>query len=101
MAFFAAAASQIAQTPHNCDGKDASKRNTLNKMTMTLGLLLRDNTMTEHRPRSERGQLAVAGENYGSSLLGAPLLYFPGGGQRPGDRSLSSPAPTAMRAPPS
>lgn len=33
--------------------------------------------MTEHRPRSERGQLAVAGENYGSSLLGAPLLYFP------------------------
>lgn len=44
---------------------------------MTLGLLLRDNTMTEHRPRSERGQLAVAGENYGSSLLGAPLLYFP------------------------
>ncbi|HFF9496518.1 TPA: murein tripeptide amidase MpaA, partial [Serratia marcescens] len=33
--------------------------------------------MTEHRPRSERGQLAIAGENYGSSLLGAPLLYFP------------------------
>lgn len=33
--------------------------------------------MIQHRPRSERGQLAVAGENYGSSLLGAPLLYFP------------------------
>ncbi|WP_431222359.1 murein tripeptide amidase MpaA [Serratia sp. L9] len=33
--------------------------------------------MIQHRPRSERGQLAVAGENYGKSLLGAPLLYFP------------------------
>ena len=33
--------------------------------------------MIQHRPRSERGQLAVAGEYYGSSLLGAPLLYFP------------------------
>ncbi len=33
--------------------------------------------MTQHRPRSERGQLAVAGETYGKSMLGAPLLYFP------------------------
>ncbi|MBC3380196.1 murein tripeptide amidase MpaA [Serratia fonticola] len=33
--------------------------------------------MTQHRPRSERGQLAVAGDTYGKSMLGAPLLYFP------------------------
>ncbi|AHG18215.1 murein peptide amidase A [Chania multitudinisentens RB-25] len=33
--------------------------------------------MIQHKPRSERGQLAVAGESYGKSLLGAPLLYFP------------------------
>lgn len=33
--------------------------------------------MIQHRPRSERGQLTVAAENYGKSLLGAPLLYFP------------------------
>ena len=33
--------------------------------------------MIQHRPRSERGQLAVAGETYGKSMLGAPLLYFP------------------------
>jgi protein MpaA len=33
--------------------------------------------MIQHRPRSERGQLAIAGEHYGKSLLGAPLLYFP------------------------
>lgn len=33
--------------------------------------------MIQHKPRSERGQLAIAGESYGKSLLGAPLLYFP------------------------
>lgn len=33
--------------------------------------------MIQQRPRSERGQLAIAGEIYGKSLLGAPLLYFP------------------------
>lgn len=39
--------------------------------------------MIQHRPRSERGQLAVTGENYGKSLLGAPLLYFPAATRRP------------------
>lgn len=33
--------------------------------------------MIPQRPRSERGQLTIAGESYGKSLLGAPLLYFP------------------------
>lgn len=33
--------------------------------------------MIQYRPRSERGQLAVASETYGKSMLGAPLLYFP------------------------
>ncbi|MDK1703298.1 murein tripeptide amidase MpaA [Serratia rubidaea] len=39
--------------------------------------------MTQQRPRSERGQLAVAGESYGKSLLGAPLLYFPAAARGP------------------
>lgn len=39
--------------------------------------------MIQHRPRSERGQLATAGEQYGKSVLGAPLLYFPAAIQGP------------------
>lgn len=39
--------------------------------------------MIQHRPRSERGQLTTAGEQYGKSLLGAPLLYFPAAIQGP------------------
>ncbi|KEY60749.1 murein tripeptide amidase MpaA [Serratia sp. DD3] len=39
--------------------------------------------MIQHRPRSERGQLTTAGEQYGKSVLGAPLLYFPAAIQGP------------------
>ncbi|MHA7846795.1 murein tripeptide amidase MpaA [Serratia sp. D1N4] len=39
--------------------------------------------MIQHKPRSERGQLAIAGESYGKSLLGAPLLYFPAAHRSP------------------
>ncbi|WP_411705910.1 murein tripeptide amidase MpaA [Edaphovirga cremea] len=33
--------------------------------------------MTQFRPRTDRGHLGSLGTQYGSSLLGAPLLYFP------------------------
>lgn len=39
--------------------------------------------MIQHRPRSERGQMTTAGEQYGKSMLGAPLLYFPAAIQGP------------------
>lgn len=33
--------------------------------------------MSQHRPRAARGNLITPGQHYGTSLLGAPLLYFP------------------------
>ncbi|MDW9427016.1 murein tripeptide amidase MpaA, partial [Yersinia enterocolitica] len=33
--------------------------------------------MTPYRPRSTRGNLITLGQHYGTSRLGAPLLYFP------------------------
>ncbi|CNC20894.1 murein peptide amidase A [Yersinia frederiksenii] len=33
--------------------------------------------MSQLRPRTARGNLVTPGQHYGTSLLGAPLLYFP------------------------
>ncbi|HHH0219343.1 TPA: murein tripeptide amidase MpaA [Yersinia enterocolitica] len=33
--------------------------------------------MSQYRPRSTRGNLVTLGQHYGTSLLGAPLIYFP------------------------
>ncbi|QHB32563.1 murein tripeptide amidase MpaA [Yersinia canariae] len=33
--------------------------------------------MSQYNPRSARGKLVTLGQQYGTSLLGAPLLYFP------------------------
>ncbi|MDN0118191.1 murein tripeptide amidase MpaA [Yersinia frederiksenii] len=33
--------------------------------------------MSQYRPRAARGNLITPGQHYGTSLLGAPLLYFP------------------------
>lgn len=35
------------------------------------------NTMNALRPRTARGNFIVSGQQYGQSLLGSPLLYFP------------------------
>lgn len=37
----------------------------------------KDNAMTRHRPRQQRGHLPAGCIPYGHSVLGAPLLYFP------------------------
>lgn len=33
--------------------------------------------MSQYRPRTARGNLVTLGQRYGTSRLGAPLLYFP------------------------
>ncbi|CNE06323.1 murein peptide amidase A [Yersinia rohdei] len=36
-----------------------------------------ENIMSQYRLRTARGNLVTPGQHYGTSLLGAPLLYFP------------------------
>ncbi|AHM74096.2 murein tripeptide amidase MpaA [Yersinia hibernica] len=39
--------------------------------------------MSQYRPRCARGNLLTLGQQYGTSLLGAPLLYFPAANPSP------------------